>query len=355
MKFGIIGASFARKAYLPALAHVDGAEVVAISSGRIDSARSAAEAFGIPHVHDDWEDMLGSHALDAVLIATPTDLHAPMVLRAIESGAHVLCEKPMAMDAVEAQTMLRAAETARRLHMIDHELRFNPNHMRIAELIGDGSLGDIRHVNIANIGSAWSDPAGRSAGDWWSLDQRGGGRLGANGSHQVDLLRWWLGPVKSVSGQVATCVADRTDPETGTPWTATADDLTRFSLETTGGVLADVFISAVAATNMGNITQIFGSRGTIELGEGGDRLRLSRDGGAFEDISVADPAATLPGVNGGIWNVSVVSALREFAAAAREGRALRRGATFHDGLANQRVLDAVRLSSRDRRWIDLDP
>jgi predicted dehydrogenase len=127
MKVGIIGAGFARAAYLPALAHVPGAEVVAIASGRLESARSAADAFGVPHAYDDWQAMLVDHALDLVCIATPTNLHAAQSLAALAAGAHVLCEKPTAMDAAEAAQMLHAADAAGRIHMIDHEMRFNPN------------------------------------------------------------------------------------------------------------------------------------------------------------------------------------------------------------------------------------
>jgi predicted dehydrogenase len=84
--------------------------------------------------------------------------------------------------------------------MIDHELRFNPNRARVQALIADGSLGEVRHVIITNIGPSWNDPASRPRGDWWSLATEGGGRLGANGSHQVDLLRWWLGEVAWITG-----------------------------------------------------------------------------------------------------------------------------------------------------------
>lgn len=355
MKVGIIGASFARAAYLPALRHVEGAEVVAIAANRIESARDAAEAFAVPHAYDDWRAMLGAHRLDLVLISTPTDTHAPMTLAALEAGAHVVCEKPTAMNATQAAAMLEKAETLGRVHMIDHELRFNPNRQRMAELIGEGTLGEIRHVNIANIGSSWADPASRPKGDWWSLAEKGGGRLGANGSHQVDLVRWWLGPVASVIGQALTMVPDRTDKRTGESWTATADDVSHLTLQMQSGALAQIFMSGVAAHNMGNVTQVFGSRGTLLLDNETERLLYARAGQSFEDISVEDPNAALPGLNKGIWNVSVVAALREVAAAITGGRRLAKGATFFDGLANQRVLDAVLDATASRRWIDLPP
>ena len=223
--------------------------------------------------------------------------------------------------------------------------------MRVAELIGDGALGEIRHANISNIGATWNDPASRPRGDWWSSAEQGGGRLGANGSHQTDLLRWWLGEVAWVTGAAPVMVPDRVDRETGAPWTATADDLAHFTLEMVSGAIAQVFMSGVAAHGMGNHTRIFGSEGTIVLDNADERLLFARAGGDFEDITVTDPNADLPGVNAGIWNVSVVSLMRELCAAIHEGRKPAHGATFADGLANQIVLDAVRISEAERRWV----
>jgi predicted dehydrogenase len=351
MKVGIIGASFAKAAYLPALRHVPGAQVVALASARMESAQSAADDFDVPHAYDDWEAMLASHDLDLVCIATPTVLHEAQTLAAIAGGAHVLCEKPTAMDAGQAARMLDAAETAGRVHMIDHELRFNPNRMRIAELIADGALGEIRHADISNIGSSWTDPASRPKGDWWSLAEKGGGRLGANGSHQTDLLRFWLGEVAWVTGAAPVLLPDRVDRTSGEPWTATADDLAFFTLEMRSGAIVQVFMSGVAAHNMGNMTRIFGSEGTVLLNNDDERLLFARSGGEFEDITVADPNADLAGVNRGIWNVSVVALMQELCAAITEGRKPARGATFADGLANQIVLDAVRISGAERRWV----
>jgi predicted dehydrogenase len=354
IRVGVIGASFARDAYLPALAHIDGAKAVALSSHRLDSARKAAEPHKIDHVSDDWAEMIATQDLDLVCVATPTDTHLPMTLAALDAGAHVLCEKPTAMNAGEARQMLDRARAKGRLHMIDHEMRFNPNRALVAEMIANGDLGEIRHVNIANIGASWNDPASRPKGDWWSDAARGGGRLGANGSHQVDMIRWWLGEPVSVVGQALTVVPDRLDRKTGETWTATADDLSYFTLEMASGALAQVFMSGVAAANIGNDTQVFGSKGTITLSNSDEKLWFAKGTQSFEEITVADPAADLPGLNKGIWNVSVLGVLRELTSAIAEDREVRRGATFVDGLRNQMVLDAVIASTKSRRWEDLD-
>ena len=247
--------------------------------------------------------MLGEHQLDLVCIATPTFTHAPMTLGALEAGAHVLCDKPMAMDKDEAREMLERAQTLNRIHMIDHELRFNPTRQKIKELLDSGAIGEVRHVNIVNITPSWGNPASRPKGDWWSSEEKGGGRLGANGSHQIDLLRWWFGDVASVSGQVKTMVPDRIGKNTGEAWTATADDLSHFTLELHSGALASVFMSGVARHNLGNHTQVFGSEGTILLSNDDEVIKVAKAGEDFEEITVKDPNADLPGINKGIWNV----------------------------------------------------
>jgi predicted dehydrogenase len=353
IRTAVIGASFAKAAYLPALATVDDVEVVAVASARLESAQAAAQAFGVPHAYDDWRAMLDKHPVDLVGIATPVIHHAPMTLAALDAGAHVICEKPMAMNSNEARQMLDKAEALGRVHLIGHELRFNPNRRKIKRLIADGTIGDVRHVNIVNISATWGDPASRPVNDWWSLAEMGGGRLGANGSHQIDLLRFWLGDVGAISGQVATLVPDRIGKNTGGPWTATADDQVSFTAEMKNGALASVFLSGAARHSIGNHVQIFGSEGTIMLADADEILRVARAGEEFQDMSEFDPNAALPGIGKGIWNVSFVGLIHEVTAAIREGRAPRAGATFVDGLKNQQAMDAVRRSWVERRWITL--
>jgi len=353
IRVGTIGASFAKAAYLPALSTIDDVELVAIASARMTSAQSAADQFNIPNVYDDWEAMIGEHELDLVCIATPTIYHAPMAIKALNAGAHVLCEKPMAMNQDESAEMLETAEKLDKVHIIGHELRFNPNRKKIKELIESGYIGDVRHVNIINVSGSWGDPASRPEGDWWSNADMGGGRLGANGSHQIDLLRFWLGDIGAISGQVATMVPDRVGKNSGNAWTATADDQSSFLAEMENGALCNVFMSGAARHGIGNHTKIFGSEGTILLSNDDEKLMVAKAGEDFEDMSIHDPNADLDGINSGIWNVSFVALMEELTAAIRERRKLEQGATFADGHQCQIAMDAVRQSSQDRCWVDL--
>lgn len=108
------------------------------------------------------------------------------------------------------------------------------------------------------------------------------------------------------------------------------------TLELQSGTLVQSFLGGVARHNLGNHTQIFGSEGTTLLSNSDERLLIAKAGEPFEGMSEADPNADLEGVNKGLWNVSVVGALREFTAAVREARPLKEGATFEDGWRTQR-------------------
>lgn len=348
----VIGASFAKAAYLPALAQVQDVEVVALASARLESAQSTAQAFSIPHVYTDWQQMIADHPADLVCVVTPPVYHAEMTLAALEAGAHVICEKPMSMNAAESRQMLEKAESLNRVHMIGHELRFNPTRRKIRQLIEDGTIGSVRHINIVNI-TGGGDPAARPYENWWAKADMGGGILGANGSHQIDLLRFWLGDISEISGHIATMVPDRIGKDNGQPWTATADDQVSFTATMTNGALASVFLSSAARHTVGNTVQIFGSEGTIMLSNNDEKLLVARAGEDYQDMSVADPHADLPGVGKGIWNVSFVALVQELTAAIREQRQPTWGATFADGLKTQQVMDAVRQSWHDRTWIPL--
>jgi predicted dehydrogenase len=353
LKIGIIGASFAKAAYLPAFKHISNVEVLAICSSRLESAKKCAEEFNIPNYYNDWKQMLDQHIFDLVCIATPTDLHAPITIYALEKGANILTEKPTAMNAQEAKQMLEFATKQNKIHMMDHELRFNPNRNKIKEWISSDMLGKIQHINITNISNGWLDPSSRPENDWWSLESRGGGRMGANGSHQIDLIRWWCGEVKSVFGQVITVVKDRVDKNSNKEWKATADDLSYFSLEMESGALVNVFMSGIASHSLGNKTQIFGTEGSVILEDKNEEILLAKKNEEFKKLYFEDPNASLDGINKGIWNVSVVSLLQELISAIKEKRQLHHGSTFLDGLKNQIVVDAVKESTIQRKWIDL--
>jgi len=351
VRIAIIGTGFGQQAQIPGFRVIEGGEVVAICSGRQERAEAVAREYDIPYAFSDYAEMLDRVRIDLVSIVTPVYLHHPMTMAALAKGCDVLCEKPLAFNMLEAREMWECATSAGVVHMIDHELRFNPTRMKIAQLLQDGYVGRVNTVHMQTVTGFRADP--NRTWDWWSQKSRGGGALAAGASHLVDLLRWWVGEITMVSGQLHTFVKQRPDAQ-GRLQAVDVDDQCAFMAEFESGAHANVFISNVARYVTGNQIEIHGTEGGLVL-DRHDRLWGMRTGQKQPaELTVPDPVAVMPGIAPNVWAQSFAHLARELVAAIQERRKPTRGATFYDGLRCQQVLDAVRRSWDERRWVEVE-
>ena len=344
LRVGFIGSGFARRVQLPGLALVPGTKPVAIASRRRANADQVARDFGLPLVFSDGLELAGSPDVDLVIVSSTPDSHARYAIAALEAGKHVLCEKPMAIDAFEASQMVAAsAQHPDSIAWLDHELRYEPNRRRARELIRSNALGELRHIELSLKPYLRGDgrpQAFDAPWNWWFDAARGGGILGAVGSHLIDLCRFWCGSeIRYVAGLVETFVTQRTD-ESGETQPVTADDLASCVLQTATGVVATITLSTVAHHGSGHLGQVTGSEGTLLL-SGETKLEFGKSGGPLEDISAPDDLWEQTKPNN-MWARSFVRLMREMVHVIGGGVPQGEPATFHDGWEVQRVLDAVR-------------
>ena len=349
LRVGVIGTGFARRVQLPALRLVPGVTATAVASGSLERARAVAQEFGVPNAFGSGEALARSPEVDLVIVASTPDAHARHAIAALDAGKHVLCEKPMALNAREAEQMLAVAERSPGLARIDHELRYEPNRRRIRELIRDGAIGSVLHLEFLLKPYLRGDgrpQAFDAPWSWWYDAARGGGILGAVGSHLIDLSRFWTGmEILEVGGRVATFVPERRD-EGGLLRPVTADDYASCVLRLSSGAIATVTLSTVASQGPGHFAQVTGSAGTIVV-SGETTLQVSRAGGAVEDASVPDDLWEKTAPNN-MWARSFVRLMRDLAAELGGRPRAGEPATFRDGLAVQRVMDAVRAGPSTR-------
>src|SRR5216117_940777 len=136
LRWGLIGCGdIARKRVAPALRDSPACELVAVNRAQSALAESFARTFGARRWYADWHELLVDADIDAVYIATPVHLHAPQTLAAAEAGKHVLCEKPMAMDAVECDRMIAACRANRVKLGVAYYRHFYPVIERAKEII----------------------------------------------------------------------------------------------------------------------------------------------------------------------------------------------------------------------------
>jgi len=349
---GVIGTGFGQSAQIPGFKVCPAAEVVAICSRRSERAEAVARKFDIPYAFTDYHQMVQMEELDLVSVVTPTYLHYPMIMAALEAGKHVLCEKPMALNTMEAQEMCQRAEAAGLVHVIDHELRFNPTRMRMKELIDDEFIGCLRHVMITSVSNFHTDPFS-SPWSWWSQQDKGGGRLGADGSHQIDQLRWWFGEIEGVFGRGRTFVKERKLPDSSEMRPVETDDFTSLLIHFANGAEGLLSLSSVASHGRGSRVEAYGDEGSLILDEEG-RLWGARKGEEdFEDLSVHDPLASVEGISKNVWARSFVHLARYLVEVIRTGGVVQRGATFYDGMRCQEVMDAARRSWEQEVWVEI--
>ena len=189
IRVGVIGLGMGRHHIAGYQTHPQ-AEVVAIAD--LDKKRldKAAAKYGVPQVYSSGEEMLRQEQLDVVSIATPNKYHKPLAIAALQTGCHVLCEKPMAMSADEGREMLAAAEQAGKRLMINFSYRFTEQSQALKEQVDQGILGDVYFAR-----TIWHRRRGMPKfGGWFGQKAlSGGGPLIDLGVHRLDLALWLMG------------------------------------------------------------------------------------------------------------------------------------------------------------------
>ncbi len=343
---GVIGTGFARKTQIPGFAAVANAQVVSVASGSLENAAAAAEAFSIGHFTDDWRETVNREDVDLVCVTTPPNLHYEMTLDALANGKHVLCEKPMAMNAFEASEMLRLASESGKLAVIDHQMRFTNGRLAAFEMIREGRIGSVRHARYLFRNSVRGDSS--LPWTWWSDSRQGGGALGAIGSHVIDSFRWFLdAEIEDVYCRLHTHVKERPDGDSFTA--VTSDDEVLMTLKFCEGPLmedatASVSASMVEAGPYRNRIEFFGTKGALRIEDGGEIFLadLADPVWARQEVELGSVAE---GMREGGWSRGfTVIAERIVETIQADKTTFDHAPTFADGLAIQKVLDAARES-----------
>jgi predicted dehydrogenase len=341
---GIIGLGFGR-AHIPAF-QTHGCEVVAVSQRDDKAAKAVADKYGVPRVFTRWQDLISQARPEIVVIATPPVLHHEIAQEAFAAGCHVLCEKPLAMNASEGRSMIEAAARAKRVGMTGFNWRYTAAMQRFHTMVEAGVLGRLFHVNLRWMGSRWAD---ESAPATWRMDraQAGHGAMGDMGVHVIDIIRWHFGEIAAVSAQTGIAYPSKTVPGVGKA--TDAEDFCDVTARlASGGLVAFIVSRAARAMNQQTI-EAYGSDGALEYRLDRDKprwwrgeLRHAGKEGGF--VPVKAPAG-LPKTAGEgdamevVGKTTIAPLVKRFLAAVRKGRS--ESPSFEDGMRAQVVLDAV--------------
>jgi predicted dehydrogenase len=331
-----------------------------------------AEAFGWPAVETDWRAVIRRDDVQVLDICTPGSTHAEIAIAALQAGKHVLCEKPLANTLAEAEEMAAAASSAAergQVAMVGFNYRRVPALALAQSMISRGRLGTIRHVRASYLQDWLVDPDFPLA---WRLrrDEAGSGALGDLGAHLIDLVRFLTGDeITDVCGVTVTFVKDRpltSAPGSGLAGTGRAgsrggvsvDDAALFLAQLRSGAVASFEATRFASGRKNAMTiEVNGSGGSLSFDlESLNELQVfdrSDTPAGFRRVLVTDPddpylgAWWPPGHMLG-WEHTFTHEVRDLVDGITSGTPPR--PDFSDGLAVQRVIDAVQRAGGTAAW-----
>lgn len=253
VKWGLIGAGdIARKRIALALRDLANGEFVSVSRRKSDEAESFAREFGARKWYSDWREQIADIEIDAVYIATPVYLHMEQTIAAADAGKHVLCEKPMALNAADCDRMIAACAANDVKLGISYYRRFYPVLSRAKAIIAAGEIGN---VTLAQANTFELVQIADDNSRHWFLEKEksGGGPMMDFGCHRIELLIDLLGPITRVSNLVSN-EAFRRDVE----------DTAVANLQFEGGACASVSVTH-AAFEPKDTLDIYGTKGSIHI------------------------------------------------------------------------------------------
>jgi predicted dehydrogenase len=350
LRVGVVGLGFAGETHVKSYLQLPNVEVVALAGLEEDKLARLGAAYQIPHLYPEYQALLARDDLDVVSVCVPNYLHAPVAVAALERGKHVLCEKPLARSAVEAEAMVQAATRANRVLEVAFNHRERGDVQVLKRYLDMGRLGRIYHAK-----ASWMRRRGiPGIGSWFtSKELAGGGPLIDLGVHVLDLALYLLGEPDVVSVSAATYAELGPQGRGGAVGSNKmlvgssyeVEDLATAFVRLTNGTT--LLLEASWATH-GSAGDDFGV--TLYGSEGGAEIRVKNY--TWEDTlriytDVADaPAEVHPRLTKGEGHLAVV---REFVNIIRSGDwAMHTGA---QGLYRTRIIDACYASALQGREI----
>ncbi len=369
IRVGIVGTQFMGKAHTNAyldVANFFDLKAKPVLRAACDINEAALDIFasryGWQSKETSWEKLIARNDIDLIDIVTPNAFHRPVAVAAAKTGKHIICEKPMAMNADECKQMLEAAKEANVRHMVAFNYRRVPAIAFAKKLIEQGKIGQIRHFNAVYYQDWLVDPNFPYV---WRHDIKKGGS-GAHGdmnAHTVDLARFLVGEIEAVAGAQEIFVKERPIPESTKKGTVTADDALYFIAKFQNGALGN-FMATRFATGRKNYLrlEIFGSEGALifNLERLNELQYYSRkDEGpeqGFRQIIVTEsehPYIDMWWPPGHIigWEHTFIHEIGDLLTAISEGKNVT--PDFYDGMKCQQVLDAAMKSSIENKWIKI--
>lgn len=374
LRAGVVGTGFIGVVHVDALRRI-GVEVL----GVVGSTPERAAAKGLAPAYESYEEMLADDRVDVVHLTTPNHLHHPQAKQALAAGKHVVCEKPLAVTSEQSSELVDLAERSGLVHCTNFNIRFYPLVQEARERVCAGELGDVWSVHGGYLQDWLAQPT-----DWnWRLEPEKAGELravGDIGSHWMDLTQFVTGSrIVEVFADLGTAIPVRRRPKGEVETFASADDVERedapmstedvahILLRYENGARGSLVVSQVATGRKNSLRfEVDGSAGALAWdSERNEELWLGRRDEPNETLirnaALMHPAAAarthLPVAHAEGFADTFRELYRAVYSDVTSGGPSPNPEypTFRDGHVENVLCDAVAVSNRERRWVEVTP
>jgi predicted dehydrogenase len=353
LRVGIIGANptagWAARAHLPAFAAgVPGAELVAVSTTRQESADEAAKQFGAAHAFNDHRKLLALPDVDVVAVVVKLPMHYQLAKDAIEAGKHTYVEWPLATTTAQANELTDLAKQKGVRTAVGLQARRSAEYRHMGKLINDGYVGDVLSCTLIQFsGGALGRPSARM---WMRENAAHANTLTIGFAHVLDGLMTAVGRLKSVSARVSAQVHEWTATDTGEKLPVDAPDDVLVSGELASGGSVAIHVASVARLGTGHRFEVHGTEGTLAIQAGSSPharqvkvLGAQGDDPELKELDVPeDPWVGAAGLKGSAINIGKI--WESFARSITEGSS-GFDPDFGSALQHHQLLDAIQRAS----------
>lgn len=353
----VVGTGFGQKVHIPAFRSHPLTQVVAVYNPDLDKAKEIAKSHDIPHACNTIADIVALPEVQAVSISTPPFLHYEMAKAVLQSGKHLLLEKPTALNVAEAKELYQLAKQAGVSAALDFEFRFVPSWQFFAELLSDDYVGSKRLIRIDWLGSSRADAL--RPWNWYSRQAQGGGVLGSLGSHIFDYIYWLFGSVRRLSAHFSIAIPQRLDPASDKLRPVDSDDTCMVMLELADGTPCQISISAVIHAPRTHWMEVYGDRGTLILGSENQKDYIygfnvwgSKTGKPLTQIEI--PNRLIFPRNYADGRISaLIRVVDHWLVGIHKGEAI--VPSLREGVYSQLLMDCCHESNVTSKWVDVPP
>ncbi len=300
LRVGLIGATgrWGPSAHIPAIQRLPQTELYAVCTAHEDTARAAAQKYGVELAYHNDKDMMANPQIEAAAVVVRVPVHYVLTKNALEASKHVYCEWPLGANLKEAEELAALARKMKVHTMVGLQRRASPVYLRLQELVEEGYVGQVLSVNLTQMGAGVLT---RTSDRTWQRDAAlGANTLTIGFGHSIDALCMVVGEITEVAGVVSTQVPQWYETDTKKYVDVTAPDNIMISGRLEGGAVVNANVGVHPYHGSGYKMEIYGKEGTLMLvsgGAGGDVLRIMggrRDDKALQELPVPDRLKWVP-------------------------------------------------------------